>query len=694
MLNHISSKYEKLTPGIGTDIFIRKKAPGSQVGEGYIVDIYQNGVKTDSMEKNTKRETVELIQSFKDLYNTNRAFQNELQVHITYKTKEERGETAMLSIDQTLLKQASDIQNLLSRILDPEIPIVIRTAADPVDIATQPAPAGTADQAGLGNVTSVPSTPAPEGMQDNKAKIKKFMTDEIIKKFTTFVKKRYDEGRAEIDEIFNPLRSWYSKLKKEIERWNQMSEEKLSKEDITDVVKETSKILLSKDINIISKASGIQIDQNVADLIAQVSGRSVGKPGEAEKGGELGGNPEESKTKESTYKVVTGNIEEELYHFERQLQNSPTNPIPTLAKELGLDSKEKVQQLNEILSKKSNLTESLTAIKTWVDEEIQAGKKAEDKTKEFWRYASEFVGVANIDDVFFEWLGNSEQLSLEEVNHTWKKVNSDINSAFGSITESENFLNCIKQAVHSFFLKKEGSVKDIPDNVYYNDFINTIGNALPTAFEDTITSGAVKNVITDTLTHFVGGGGGTIGSFVEEIVSKSIDSYLKTYGRLNADAIKQSEAGALQYISEKVEEFKNSINNYWAKAIAQKISDLNLSDSYYKIIADLINKAWVSVKSLIGKTSISSIVDTVLSKKGNQDVESKTFEDYIPTIVSLSNNVLTEDQVVSYINQFKEKYPDKTPEDFYRWMTKDILPNLIVPSGTEESQPPSEGSSQ
>lgn len=434
MLKHIAEEYEKLTPGIGTDVFIRKKAPGSQVGEGYIIDIYQNGVKTDSMEKNTKRETIELIQSFKDLYNTNRAFQNELQVHITYKTKEERGETAMLSIDQTLLKQASDIQNLLSRILDPEIPVVVRTAADPVDLATQPAPSATAEQSGLGNVTSVPSTPAPEGMQDNKAKIKKFMADEIVKKFTTFVKKRYDEGRAEVDEIFNPLRSWYSKLKKEIERWNQMSEEKLSKEDITDVVKETSKILLSKDVNIISKATGIQIDQNVADLISQVSGRSVGKPGEAEKGGEMGGNPEESQKKESTYKVGTGNIEEELYNFERQLQNSPTNPIPTLAKELGLDSKDKVEQLNEILSKKSNLTESQTAIKTWVEEEIQADKKAEDKSKEFWKYASNFVGVADIDDVFFEWLGNSESLSLVEVEHIWNKISSDIDEIYKVVT--------------------------------------------------------------------------------------------------------------------------------------------------------------------------------------------------------------------------------------------------------------------
>jgi len=496
MLKHIAKDYEKLTPGIGTDVFIRKKAPGSQVGEGYIVDIYQNGVKTDSMEKNTKRETVELIQSFKDLYNTNRAFQNELQVHITYKTKEERGETAMLSIDQTLLKQASDIQNLLSRILDPEVPVVIRTAADPVDLATQPAPAATADQAGLGNVTSVPSTPAPEGMQDNKAKIKKFMADEIVKKFTTFVKKRSDEGRAEVDEIFNPLRSWYSKLKKEIDRWNQISEEKLSKEDITDVVKETSKILLSKDINIISKASGIQIDQNVADLIAEVSGRSVGKPGEAEKGGELGGNPEESQKKEGNYKIVTGNIEEELYNFERQLQNSPTNPIPTLAKELGLDSKEKVQQLNEILSKQSNLTESQTAIKTWVEEEIQSGKKAEDKTKEFWKYASEFVGVANIDDVFFEWLGNSESLSLSEVENIWEKISSDIEEVFFRLKEAiYDYENFGLASVTVSVMDAEGQrtlldgyfewAEDIKQLVFICD-TNTIGNQAKTSFEAAI----------------------------------------------------------------------------------------------------------------------------------------------------------------------------------------------------------------
>ena len=65
--DRIDDQGSKTTPGIGTDIFIRKKAPGAHVGEGYIVDIYENGVKTDSFEMKNKKDTIDLIKLYQNL---------------------------------------------------------------------------------------------------------------------------------------------------------------------------------------------------------------------------------------------------------------------------------------------------------------------------------------------------------------------------------------------------------------------------------------------------------------------------------------------------------------------------------------------------------------------------------------------------------------------------------------------------
>ena len=78
--------------GVGADIFIRKRLPGATVGVGYEVEIYENGVKQDEVVVKKKDDVIKIIQSFKDKYQTDRAFQNINQLHITYKTKEERGE--------------------------------------------------------------------------------------------------------------------------------------------------------------------------------------------------------------------------------------------------------------------------------------------------------------------------------------------------------------------------------------------------------------------------------------------------------------------------------------------------------------------------------------------------------------------------------------------------------------------------
>src|SRR5271157_5768557 len=121
--------YVDKATGVGTDLFIRKVRPGATVGFGYVIDVYENGVKQDTITKKTKADVFDTVKEFKAKYNTNRAFQNEIQYHVTYKTKEERGETAMEDITKSLLKKASVIQDLILRITSPDSPIKTRTAS-------------------------------------------------------------------------------------------------------------------------------------------------------------------------------------------------------------------------------------------------------------------------------------------------------------------------------------------------------------------------------------------------------------------------------------------------------------------------------------------------------------------------------------------------------------------------------------
>lgn len=421
-------EYTKITPGVGTDVFIRKKAPGSQVGEGYIVDIYENGVKIDTLTKENKRETIELIREFKEKYNTDRAFQNELQVHITYKTKEERGELAMTSLDNQLMKKANTIQNILFRLLRPEMPVIHRTAEE-----------------GMGGVESIPTVP---GAGIDKESIKQFMLDEIMKKYTQFVKDKVSQ-ESPIDDIYNSLRKWYGKLSDNILMFNKQDESnQFTKADIEPIISETTRVLTSKDPQLITKTTGIEIDQGIADAMAEVGTKSVGKPGEAEKGGDLGGDPETAQTREeaaagaNSNRVVKGTIEDDIFDLEKQIQAfGTTRSIPQLAQELKLDTPEKIKEMHDMLSRSADLNEAQTAIKVWVEDEMRHEEKTStvkewpEKVSEFWKYASTVQGVHNIDDIFMEWLPASGIETAEKTAAVWDGICRDVESAFSRIIE-------------------------------------------------------------------------------------------------------------------------------------------------------------------------------------------------------------------------------------------------------------------
>ncbi len=128
----------------GTTIFIKKNDEGSGVGAGYTIEIYNNGTKVETIYKDTRNDTLDVIKQYKQQYNTNRSFQNEIEVFVTYPEKdsvfeenkkendkkEHKSEASMNSVDTMLMKQAGYIEQLLNRITNPSEPVKIRTAEE------------------------------------------------------------------------------------------------------------------------------------------------------------------------------------------------------------------------------------------------------------------------------------------------------------------------------------------------------------------------------------------------------------------------------------------------------------------------------------------------------------------------------------------------------------------------------------
>ena len=51
--------------GVGADLFIRKKKPGPIIGVGYVVEVYENGVKVDELDAKDKKKVKEIINMYK-----------------------------------------------------------------------------------------------------------------------------------------------------------------------------------------------------------------------------------------------------------------------------------------------------------------------------------------------------------------------------------------------------------------------------------------------------------------------------------------------------------------------------------------------------------------------------------------------------------------------------------------------------
>jgi len=601
-----------ITPGVGADLFIRKKLPGAQIGRGYIIDVYENGVKMDTQEVPTKKEVTELIRVFKDKYRTDRAFQNELQVHITYKTKEERGEVPekapeekgkipeialekekelekaippveevkktkeerpMASIDNILMKQASSINGLILRLLNPELPIKVRNAEEPVI----PGP--------LETVSSVPATPATEKGYDNIEQVKAYIVNEIITKFATFVSNRIkDAGGIEvkIDDLYNPLKGWYGALGRAIEDWNRMSKGAFVKQDIEDIVVETEKILLSKDPTLISNKSGVQVDQRVADLMYEVGSKSVGQKGDAEQGGELGGDPATSrKASEDEGEKYEPTEEDKLYEFTRQIQiNGIMEPIEAIAQNLNLKDSSMLMSFYKILNKKSALNESETIAKRWIEEELhnkkQEVEKYESHVKDFWKYAETIEGEMQIDEAFLSWLPDNKFSSMD-VQEIWNRVYDDVVNVF---FKKEAALYLSSSVIESLFPGTMSAIGEtittaVAEGVDLNSFKDMIDQS---GLIQTMLSEASGIVLQNGLaiaSRFIEAGKGESESEIVEKVQhaaehsnvvQGITSFLQSYF---GDLYKAGKREYRAYLMEVMNQIKNALDQNWDAITAE-----------------------------------------------------------------------------------------------------------------------------
>ena len=270
------AKYENIqsfSSGIGTDLFIKKNKPGHAVGEGYTVEIFTNGVKTEEIHKRKKTDVIDLLKEYKMQYSTDRAFQNQVQYHVTYKSKEQRGEgssheiekqqdikneaykskeeisqenknnqegaKSMASIETTLLKQASEIERVLQRLLSPDMPIKIREAADDI-LNTNALPDPSPQE------TSLPDAMSPENIANTLAgKILTYMSS---------------KPNVAVDEAYNNIKSWVAQVRKKINQWEKSSDTKVEKGPILTAVK---KMIFDGNPETLNKALKIQVTPDV-----------------------------------------------------------------------------------------------------------------------------------------------------------------------------------------------------------------------------------------------------------------------------------------------------------------------------------------------------------------------------------------------------------------------------------------------
>ena len=515
---------DEISTGVGANIIVRKKKPGPTVGKGYIIEIYENGVKVDEKEVEGKKDVKEIINAYKDKYNTQRSFQDEVLTHITYKTKEERGEeltlpaeqerilreerennqqergeVAMQSIDKILTKKAGEIHSLLQRLINPGTPIKKRAT----DVEE-------------GDVSFLPETPNAPGMESAELTEDGIAT-EITKKIVEYFNEKVTEsptegtdketksapvaGNAspvvptaptasksipgnvpppiaassnkerikvsyEKDDLYNDIKGWLTKVKKILKNHEKSVGKGLDRTKVIELVKN---IVTSGNPAEIEKATGIAVGKEAAEVMQDIMLKETGSPEPGQNTQQLG---KETKTMGGTLADTIGKaaatLEDKAVKVVGLANGGKEEDAVDFLKETGLNE---VDEIDKLLPNTMNVNK----IKNIIDEIIQEtmGKDSGEDisivevcASEFWNYAGRLNRVASVDRIFEEWI-NKKGMSLDSALGVWNKIQSDVNIAF----------NKTKKAVYRH--KKDPvfklSVTHIKDNGAGTILYSTIG---------------------------------------------------------------------------------------------------------------------------------------------------------------------------------------------------------------------------
>ncbi|HRZ18496.1 MAG TPA: hypothetical protein P5136_00325 [Methanofastidiosum sp.] len=474
--------------GAGTDIFIRKAKPGAAVGVGYYVDVYLNGVKIESTRIDTKKHVINMINSYKEKYHTDRAFKNEEQLHITYKTKQERGEVAMQSLDQEILKKASRIHRALQKLITPDIPIKIREAE-------------LAGLEGLNpqNVNLVPETPGgPQGAMSEQQ-----IGTMIASKFVDFVTKNKPQQPGEEwvkeDDLYNPLKKWLTAIKKKLTEYQQANAVKL---DMTKIADAAEGIVLSGDPNKLSSATKMAVEPDIAAKIKEIASMKAGirKPLE----GPPAPAPVTANEDEMGIKVAADMNEEQLNDVldtldKKAEETNPKDPGPSPKdagpdpKDAGPDPKDPKHE-NESVKSESGVQSYGQNRDNDTLEPVGVMRPSEERVKEyvksFWEFAQNLNRIATLENAFEDWC-NKEKLDLHTAGGVWTTLNSEIKEGFDKKAWSNLSVEEIDRIVKERFLLELGTTiaqyisKIGKVNVDYSDELSSrVIQENPSAIQD------------------------------------------------------------------------------------------------------------------------------------------------------------------------------------------------------------------
>ncbi len=237
--------------GEGTDLYIRKVAPGSQFGQGYIVDIYDYGEKVDEVFVRTKKEVYQLVREQKDRYHTDKAFENMQHLHVTFKSPGEQGfsqqkESSLqgdttMHIDEILLRKANHINNLLATLKDPSIPKKVIKNAE---------------------------------VEDEQQGIVQQLKEELVTYFTNLDKDPNSQGY----NSYNEIKEWLEKVRTLLTESNANQGTNYDVNAITESLKNIFKNSGLPGEDVLFKSACIECDKLVSELNAKKDNiHSVGK---------------------------------------------------------------------------------------------------------------------------------------------------------------------------------------------------------------------------------------------------------------------------------------------------------------------------------------------------------------------------------------------------------------------------------